>query len=178
MKNIFLNNKNKGFTLIELMVATSIFMIVMLMALGAIVTSSNASKNYQKIRDSVDNVNFALESMTRAIRMGNSYSCLDGSDSDCQELAFTSSSSDYIIYRQESNDDGTYNLCKSKNGGTCVPIVSEEVNIEKLSFSIKGEDVNDDTQPSVYIIIKGSCEVKDQKISFSIQTMASQRNFE
>lgn len=44
----FFTQKNKfftaGFTLVELMVATSIFMIIMVMALGSLVISSDSAK--------------------------------------------------------------------------------------------------------------------------------------
>ncbi len=68
-------NKNKGFTLIEVMVATTIFMIVMLMGVGALLVSSNSAKKSEALRSAMDNVSFAVEGMTRALRMGSNFYC-------------------------------------------------------------------------------------------------------
>ena len=65
-----------GFTLVEIMVATSIFMVIMLVALGSLITSSDTAKKAQALRTAMDNVNFALESMTRSLRMGSDYYCV------------------------------------------------------------------------------------------------------
>ena len=70
--------KNKAFTLIEMMVATSIFIIIMMMAMGALLVSSDAAKQAQGLREAMDNVNFAMDSMTRSLRIGSHYYCLQG----------------------------------------------------------------------------------------------------
>ncbi len=71
-------SSQKGFTLIELMVATTIFMIVMLVAMGSLVTSSNSAKKSRYLRTAMDNVNFAMDSMTRSLRTATDYSCIRG----------------------------------------------------------------------------------------------------
>jgi Tfp pilus assembly protein PilE len=79
--------KTTGFTLVEIMVATSIFMIIMLVALGALISSSDTAKKSQALRTAMDNVNFAMESMTRSLRMGTDYYCvLSGSSVSLGEL--------------------------------------------------------------------------------------------
>ncbi|MEI6296366.1 MAG: type II secretion system protein [bacterium] len=80
-------NKNKkintGFTLIEMMVSISIFSIVMVVVIGALLLLSDANKKAQAVRAVVDNLNFAIEDITRNLRTGKDYSCvvlnLDGS---------------------------------------------------------------------------------------------------
>jgi len=57
-------------------------------------------------------------------------------------------------------------------------MVSSDVNIERLKFFVKGaENPSENTQPSVYIIMKGTVKVKGVPTSFAVQTLASQRNF-
>jgi type II secretory pathway pseudopilin PulG len=73
--------KTTGFTLVEIMVATSIFMIIMLVALGALISSSDTAKKSQALRTAMDNVNFAMESMTKSLRMGTDYYCVLSSSS-------------------------------------------------------------------------------------------------
>lgn len=195
MNKFFIKNKNniykeRGFTLVELMVATSIFMMIMLMAMGSIVIASNASKKAQKIRSTMDNVNFALESMTRSIRMGLNYTCQindsfapNANTGDCvnggNSFSFSpiENPDNTVSFIREKRDNETYSLSRCE-GSVCVPIVSSEINIERLKFFVKGSSKTDNLQPSVYIIIKGSTIYKGEKTSFAIQTMASQRNIE
>jgi len=180
MKYFFnkIKNQKSGFTLIELMVATSIFMMIMLMAMGSIVVSGNASKRTQKLRYAMDNVNFALESMTRSIRMGTNYEKTSRGISFLldSELDGESQTIEYFLGTEEGQE---YNsLYRTINNGPAVKIVSSDVNVERLDFNINGNGENDGS-PSVYILMKGTVNIKGQEnTSFAIQTMASQRNIE
>jgi len=64
-----------GFTLIELMVATTIFTIVSVVAIGAILTINSANRKAQAIRAVVDNLNFTMETMSRKLRVGSKFHC-------------------------------------------------------------------------------------------------------
>src|SRR5882724_2619217 len=66
---------NKGFTLIEMMVATSIFAMVMLMAVGALLSIVDNSRKAQSQETSFVNLDFAMETMSRAIRLGTAFHC-------------------------------------------------------------------------------------------------------
>lgn len=76
MKQLYI--QQKGFTLIEMLVATAIFMSIMLMAMGSLVVSSNAAKKAQALHSSMENVNFAVASMARSLRTGSQYVCRTG----------------------------------------------------------------------------------------------------
>ena len=187
-------NLVSGFTLVELMVATSIFVVIMLASMGSLFTLLDASKTSRALRFAMDNVNFAMESMTRSIRMGTNYYCVSSSDTvslsvldsthDC-----TSTQSGTLIAFKPQDPAATNKVAyKLSASGTsiercgegvtpCVPIVSPDVRIDKLQFVVNGSDPNDSKQASVYIIMKGSVLVKGVATSFSIQTLASQRNF-
>jgi prepilin-type N-terminal cleavage/methylation domain-containing protein len=65
----------RGFTLIEMMVAVSIFAIAMLVGVGALLSLMEANKRAQAINAVVQNVNAAVEGMSRAIRVGTDYHC-------------------------------------------------------------------------------------------------------
>ena len=214
MNKNLLNNKNsnipsskndinfiKGFTLIELMVATSIFITIMILAMGSIMISNATSKRSQQLSLAMDNVNFALESMTRSFRMGTNYICLtsgsiDLSDdtqapNDCPTtgqpgfmVAFKPSStmnesgSPLISYKL--NDNGTWkSLQRCTFSGNCIDVTSKNVSIDTLKFfTVGAQSLSDGIQPSIYIIIKGTVTVKGDSSSFAIQTMASQRSTE
>jgi len=188
--------KNHGFTLIELMVATSIFVVIMLSSMGALFMLLDASKNSRALRFAMDNVNFSMESMTRSIRMGTNYYCVESgsgismsdttSSKNCPNggtlIAFipqTIIDSDFprVAYKISLRNNGTNTLQRCEGNNPCVDIVSSDVDIRKLKFFVKGSAYNDNEQASVYIIMKGTVLVKGVPTSFAIQTMASQRNF-
>lgn len=190
-----INNKknNKGFTLIELMVATSIFVVIMLSAMGALFMLMGASKNSRALRSAMDNVNFSMESMTRSIRMGTNYYCVptDGSmpapdaTNDCTGdggtyLAFIPQDlSTRVAYRlhTEVKNGVSHSTLQRCDDTDCINVVSDDVNIDKLKFFVKGSSNSDPLQASVYIIMKGTVTVAGVPTSFALQTMASQRNF-
>src|SRR5262249_17340095 len=67
----------RGFTLIEIMVAVSIFAVVMLVGVGALLTMVEVNKRAQGINSVMNNLNAAVEQMSRSIRVGSNYYCGD-----------------------------------------------------------------------------------------------------
>ena len=65
----------KGFTLIEIMVSVSLFLIVMVIVLGALLSIIEGNKKTQAINNVVNNLNGTVESMIRDIKTGYSYKC-------------------------------------------------------------------------------------------------------
>ncbi len=186
----------RGFTLIELMVSTSIFMIVMLVAIGSLLVTSNAAKKSYSLNFTMDNLGFAVESMSRSLRMGTNYTCSSSSiilgsnllPKDCPNggtmIAFIpaeASSNDRTAYKLESNTNGTKTIqrCKtSANGISCEDMVSPTIHIDMLKFFVRGSSPTDLIQPSVYMLLRGSVTIKEKITSFAIQTLISQRTAE
>jgi len=196
------NKVARGFTLIEIMVATSIFMIIMLVALGALVTSSTAAKDAKELRTAMDNINFAMENMTRSLRTGSEYSCNPDKDNpsisigvssvsqvaDCPNggggILFTSANQPVLSY------DAGYGIGKRLNGTHTIfrydsnftngaqDLLANEVDIQKLVLYVNGSYPADNIQPSIRIVIKGTVTIKGTPTEFAIQTMASQRSSE
>ncbi len=190
-----------GFTLIEMMVATSIFIIIMIMAMGALLVSSDSANQAQGLRTAMDNVNFATDSMTRSLRIGTHYYCVNGAGvnlvatgfpmtgNDCplsglpgSAIAFMPALSTNIIntavaYEKNQRPDGTYSLQRCISSG-CVDMVASNVNVQKMEFFVNGSSPTDTIQPSVYILMQGTVTVKNTPTPFAIQTMASQRSSE
>lgn len=192
-KNKWFNSnsrKRRGFTLIELMVATSIFTIIMLAAMGSVIVTSDLAKRSQALNFTMDNLSFAIESMSRSLRMGTNYTCsstsinLSGNPApqDCDGgsmIAFipVGSSSGYRVAYKLDSSTNTIQRCDSIN--SCVSVVSPEITIDKLKFYVKGAtNPSDNIQPSVYMIIRGSVTIKNKITSFAIQTMISERTLE
>lgn len=72
------NGKTGGFTLVEIMVALGVFTIVAVVAMGAFLKIIDANKKSQTLKTAINNINFALESMSREMRVGSMYTCSGG----------------------------------------------------------------------------------------------------
>ncbi|MCX6755958.1 MAG: prepilin-type N-terminal cleavage/methylation domain-containing protein [Candidatus Nomurabacteria bacterium] len=184
--------KNNGFTLIEIMVSMSIFMIVVLMALGALLVVSGTAKKSRALHQTMDNINFAMESMTRSLRTGTDYSCIDSGDYVILPLSYTADCSfggDAIAFRPQnsSSSDTMYlfdhdkSVLKKCTISGCVNMTSPNVVVDDLKFFVKGTGssfLGDYTQPSVFIRMSGYVMNGENKEQFYLQTMASQRSAE
>ncbi len=67
-----------GFTLVELMVSLSLFIIVVLALVGSLFTVNDASRKVQAMRTVMDNITFAMESMSRNVRTSTDIICGGG----------------------------------------------------------------------------------------------------
>lgn len=172
----------KGFTLIELMTSVSIFLIVMTISMGAILGIFNANDKVGTLKITMDNLNLAVETMSREIRFGTTYdcglvepitptNCLAGSEVGLSFLANDGRTK--ISYRRVAN-----NIVKSIDGGPEISVTAPEVNIQNLTFYVSGASgpPRDTLQPRVIIIIKGEAGTKASSQSgFTLQTEVSQR---
>jgi len=196
---IFLKKQNnRGFTLVELMVSTSIFVVIMLMAMGSLLVASDSARKSQALRFAMDNVSFAMEDMSRSLRVGKDYQCVNGAvallgipnndpSDNCPLSGLTGGGA--IIFTPPSPSIvrgtayklagvGPYTLQKCDSVSGCLNITAPEVNISLLRFFVEGSSTVDNLQPTIHIIMKGTVTVKGQPTSFAIQTMVTQRSTE
>ena len=188
----YLKKSDAGFTLVEMITAVAIFALVMTMAMGSLLTVLNANKQNQAIQTAVNNLNLALEMMSREIRVGSKYHC--GSDTpyttakDCTTggsfISFLSYEGNQVIYKWV-DDDGVGRIARSEDGGASfLYLTSKGIDLEQLTFYVKGTDLkptggSDDIQPRVLISVGGYVDlgsVGDRgKSHFDLQTTVSQR---
>src|ERR1700741_217077 len=79
MQKISLQKKNTGFTLIEVMIAVALFTVIMTLGIGAVLNSNATHKKTQTLRSVMDNLSFIMEDMSRTLRLGSNYHCIDQS---------------------------------------------------------------------------------------------------
>ncbi|MFA5934475.1 MAG: prepilin-type N-terminal cleavage/methylation domain-containing protein [Candidatus Paceibacterota bacterium] len=72
----------KGFTLVEMLVSIAVFMSVMVVAVGAFISIINANRKSQAMKSVVDNVTFAVDSISRSIKVGNDYRCTESTNAN------------------------------------------------------------------------------------------------
>lgn len=68
--------KIRGFSLIEMLVANSLFAIVIVISISTIISLSSVSSIQKTARLVFEDMNILLDSMTKEIRQGNTYGCL------------------------------------------------------------------------------------------------------
>ncbi len=187
-----LSKLNNGFTLVEIMVATSIFMMIMLMALGMLVSISDQAKKSRALRTAMDNVNFAMESMTRSLRMGTLYTCGSsetfnssvGVDCSGGDVALSFAPATITLSRTAAYKHGTVlgkgviAFCTTTATPACTSLTSSDVDIQKLTFFLSGSTLADKIQPNIYILVKGVVTTKLGETPFAIQTFVTQRSAE
>lgn len=189
--------KKRGFTLIELMVSVAIFSIVMTIALGALLAMSESDRKAQTLKSVVNNLNFAMDSMSRSIRTGSFYHCGDASvlpyasSRDCSTpsntFAHLTAQFSTVIYKLETSNATLCNqpassvgcITRSLDGGTTFyPITAPEVYITTLSFYVTGAQTQY-MQPKVTILMSGTVNVSlTQRSDFNLQTSVTQRLYD
>jgi prepilin-type N-terminal cleavage/methylation domain-containing protein len=166
----------KGFTLIEVIVSVGIFSLVMMIALGAIISIVGANKKAQALHSVINNLNLVVESMVREMRTGFNYGC--GSGDSCTEFSFDSKQ----ITQNGSTVNVKYRFNNSKNtiekaveSGPWLTLTSDSVIIDELKFFSVGIGNYEVEQPLVLVVIKGTALVGGKESDFNIQTLVAQR---
>lgn len=199
------DNKQRGYTIIETMIAVSLFLVVISIGMSALL---NANLIHQKSRDTrsiMDNLSFIMEDMSRNLRTGSNYRCITGPDDlsdlstprsgeSCFGIAFTSTAynttSTWVYYIDNSgriwkSTEGPYNN-PPVNYIQMTPdevFISGNVSGTQISgFSVLGAEPpsvpsNNFQQPFVTIRLVGKIIIinKNVETPFSLQTSVSQR---
>jgi prepilin-type N-terminal cleavage/methylation domain-containing protein len=198
---IKLSNKKSGFTLIEIMVAISIFVIVAFIVTSTLLAILDAGRRANKIRLIVDNMNFALDSMTVKMKFGESYtpvnSGVSGGVNDA--IQFTDKAGNNLCYKRalsnpgKLNSNGSIQKCIDStdsdfcngSGVTCQDITTNEINVTGLLFKNVLSDVgscgNDPTcqNQDVVIFVKAEAKIKGKtadQLDFQTSVSGSQSN--
>jgi prepilin-type N-terminal cleavage/methylation domain-containing protein len=186
MRKKYFKNKKKqsgGFTIIEMMISIAIFLIVVTIGMESLLNASFVHQKSQDTRSILDSLNFMMDDMSRNIRTGSAYNCVDNNGaiiSSCPTngagISFTSSDSSATIlnYYFDSNN----NLQKISGSNPAVQLNPDGVKFATDSgFTVTGAALAgaDNLQPFVTIRLVGSILSKGTTTSFSLQTSVSQR---
>lgn len=152
----------KGFTMIELLVAMSLFVVVISIASGIFVNSLRTQKALVDLLAVNDNASLVIEQMAREIRVGSAFS------GGGTVLNFISAFGESVSY---SLSDGAI-LRKLQ------PITGSNVKVENLQFLLSGVGVSA-PQTRITIILKvGSRSPRLAGFTTDIQTTVSPRELD
>lgn len=168
-----------GYTLVELIIAIGLFALVMTLSTGAYLIMIGVSRQTQAMSIGIDNLSFALETMTRTIRTGTNYRCNTGKANCNGGLTFSVLSPGGV--------DTTYALTfpgGAYTGGAItqngIALTDPSVNVSSLLFYASGMSSlgsnGDVGQPRVIMLISGTVSSGPGKtIPFTVETMATMR---
>lgn len=162
---------NKGFTLIEMMVALALFTIVITIASGSILSLIGANAKGQGEQNTMSTITFALDSMTREIRTGISYygttmaiitapvsptsqgswdkTVKADSPAGAQGISFIESGSSItvgsvnhrIAYYYDGSSVNTHTIMRKVDDDDPEAVISDDIYVTSASFSVT--DTND-----------------------------------
>lgn len=195
--------KNTGFTLIEMLVALSLFTIVITIAVGAFLALIGASKSVQGEQSVITTLTFVLDSMTREIRTGTNYycntrsvlddpsqvststvrDCTGGSDGlsfvEAGSSISSGASNKRIAYYYDNSSSTNRTIMRKVSNGTPQSIVSDGITVTNAEFFVTGSDRlgngTDTNQPTVTIILEATDE---NGATTTLQTTVTQRELD
>lgn len=194
-----------GFTLIELIVATTVFLLVVGIAVAIFVSIIHHQRNILNEQQLLNQVSYAEEYMSKALRMAKTAdddACVpegyiylltrpNASLGYYEGLKFINQSDndacwEFFLESLDPEDPTTPFVLKHiKNEGEAIPLMSGNLEIDFIRFSINGSDgsiaesgsfsgatTDDEIQPRATIILG----IKASDAEKIIQTTVSQRN--
>ncbi len=169
---------NRGFTIIELITAVSVFLVIMVISMGSILGVFNANTKSRTLRAAITNLNFAVESMSKEMRFGHEYYCGAGTGTqDCPsgdyQMSFHDADDHIIYYRLATNI-----IEKKEDSGPYIRLTPPEVVIDSLNFYVLNSQPlsgGDSNQPKVLIKIQSHVGGGKTRTDFALQTLVSQR---
>ena len=189
----FKKNKKGGYTIIETMVAISVFLIVITIGMGALLNTSSLHNKSSNMRSIMDSLSFVMDDMSKNLRTGSKYYCVDPSETftytgtphNCNNgkaIGFTkvdenNIESKFVYSIEDSDSNGKDDISKSTNGSSFSQLTPTEVSIDygASGFYVFGAKDDDTEQPFVIIRLVGSISYKGTSTPFSLQTSISQR---
>jgi len=187
--------QNRGFTLIEMIVSLGIFSIVVTTAVGAMLILISTNQQLQSQQNVMTNLSFALDTMTREIRTGHNYYCvndnlLTGNHEelgsrvvDCPDgdrgvsffeggNSLTRTIGSRVLYYYDRDEESLYRRLGDQPAQS---IISSGLAITDAQFYVTGTaTTNDRVQPTVTIFLAAQDRNDDSK-TYYLQTTVTQR---
>jgi len=179
-----IKKNNKGVTLLELIVAVSLFSITILMATRIFMTVIDGQRDAIAAQNMQESIRYTFERISKEIRMAQkdiTGSCTGVADKvydtniNNDELTFLNYHGECVTY---SLDDYRLQVQRQTIDPSPLPITLGKIKINNLQFELLGSDPETD-QLMVVIRIDAEAESKEQfKHELKTQTSISSRYYE
>lgn len=162
MKKVELKT-NKGFTLVELIVAMSIFLVAIVIIVGVFVRSLRTQRIVNHLMAVNSNTSLVIEQMAREIRTSYEFK-LNPAGSACvggqrEELEFTNSKGNKVFYHEEggaiAREECAGEDCTSSS---FEPLTASNITVDRLCFLNTGNPNNnkDPWRVTIFLTVDSS----------------------
>lgn len=164
------DSRRSGFTIVELLVAMTVFSIVVAIATGAFIRALRTQRQLVAFAAANSNVSLVLEQMAREVRVGRSF--VQGGTS---ELTFTNARGERVTYEYENAGTGV--IYRRAGNAEAQQLTSDNVDVRNLRFRLAHEDDEDGYPARVTVTV----EVTPKELGVSasvirVQTTVSARD--
>lgn len=183
-----MNKKYKnGFTLAEMIIAVGITSVVLLSGVGLLLTFNTIQRKSINAQNVHDNIRFAMETMSREIRTGDSFCSVSSTatlaiclpspacawSAGCTQFAFRQTfTNETVVYKLDGNV-----VKVSRDGGvTFLPVTDPQRSITNLKFYITGIGTNDQERVTIVMEVNsGSLAKPNEVANLVVQTTVTKR---
>jgi len=184
--------KKGGFTLIEMLASVMIFSLIIGAISGVFISSFRSQKNALSSQRLLNQTSYALEYMSRALRMSQKQTadiptCLSQNGLN-YEITHSGSGLKFINHLEEDDCqefflEGVqlkYRKKIGESGEETLDLTSSNLRITSLNFGSSGWSQDDDLQPrvTIFLAVKGKGQKPEEQPEIKIQTTISQRNLD
>ena len=183
-----INKKKLGFSLIEVLVATSLFAIILTAALNIFKLVIDSQRGAIATQNVEESLKYFLEVTAKEVRMAkrNNGNCLTLGNTEIYKAAIVSSNIDSLSFLNYRNECVQYSLetnngvqrFKISRGGNTGYISPAKINIDELHFIVGPEGGVNNSQPTVTMELVAHAVGKDSaKSQMRIQTTLTSRYY-
>lgn len=163
----------RGVSTIELLVAMSLFVLLISIASDAFIRALRTQRMVVSLLEANNNASLALEQMVREMRTGSDFTNISNS-----EIRFVNGGGDVVLYRLDGGVllRGIENVLMER---VYKKITADSIQVTRLRFSLVGEQAGDGSPPRITIIMSVSVKSKYlEGVSMNLQTTVSARNID
>jgi len=198
-------HKQKGFTLIEMIVSLSLFATVVTISVGALLSLIRTNQTLQGEQAVMTNLAFALDGITRELRSGYNYYCIDDNNLDSYDnegiglntqdcltprtgnlryrgvsffeggASITGSANDRIMYYYDSDDK---TMMRRVGNNPPQSIISSALILEEVDIRVSGSGrlvAVGNTIQPTVSFSLRATEIEDPNKEYRLQTTVTQR---
>ncbi len=170
MGSIKINNSERGFSLVEVLVSSLIFSIIAISVSGIFVQVIGLERRGFAAQKIQDNALFVLEMMSRDMRVSR---IANQESPGCSLTTITMNhpQKGVVVYRVTSGA-----VEKSENGGAYAAISTSDVNFTRMNFCVVGSGIGDHQTPRVAILTSIQNRIGKEILQINLQTTVSSRD--
>lgn len=170
---------NSGFTLVELVIAVSIFLVLVMVLGGILISAINFQRTALATQAVQDISRSVLEIMGRDIRLaakdeaGSCIAARKNYETTSGSIKFLNDRNECVRYYILNNE-----VNREVNGTNQLLSTAKSAKFSTLQFDVFGENGNDQTQPRVLVRLVVTAPNDDPGATLRIQTTLTQRELD